>query len=127
MGVLDTGLAMGASESMRAGFVNALPEKKAKVISLIGDGTECHTGLDGTRNTLFRNIGGLKIVLDNEWIAMTGGQPSPNSPINLAGTPSQFDLVKTLESEGAEVLIANAYNYKELQEQLSRVSKIRNK
>ena len=118
MGALDTGLAMGASESMRAGFVNALPEKKVKVISLIGDGTECHTGLDGTRNTLFRNIGGLKIVLDNEWIAMTGGQPSPNSPINLAGTPSQFDLVKTLESEGAEVLIANAYNYKELQEQL---------
>ena len=118
MGALDSCLAMGASESMRAGFVNVKPEMQGKVISLLGDGTECHTGLDATRNSLFRHIGGLKIVLDNEWIAMTGGQPSPSSPINLGGQQSPFNLVQALEGEGAEVLTASAYDYKELQAKL---------
>lgn len=118
MGALDSCLAMGASESMRAGFVNVMPEKKAKVVSLLGDGTECHTGMDATRNSLFRHVGGLKIVLDNEWIAMTGGQPSPSSPVNLGGQESPFNLVRALEGEGADVLTASAYDYKELQEKL---------
>lgn len=118
MGALDSCLAMGASESMRAGFVNVKPEMKGKVISLLGDGTECHTGLDATRNSLFRHIGGLKIVLDNEWIAMTGGQPSPSSPVNLGGQKSPFSLVHALESEGADILTASAYDYKDLQAKL---------
>lgn len=118
MGALDSCLAMGASESMRAGFVNVKPEMQGKVVSLLGDGTECHTGLDATRNSLFRHIGGLKIILDNEWIAMTGGQPSPSSPVNLQGQQSPFNLVQALEGEGADVLCASAYDYKELQAKL---------
>lgn len=115
MNASDTCLAMGASESMRAGYVAVKPEKQGRVVSLLGDGTECHTGLDATRNSLFHHIGGLKIILDNEWIGMTGGQPSPTSPVNLGGQASPFDLVKALEAEGAECLVADAYNYKELQ------------
>ena len=118
MNASDTCLAMGASESMRAGYVAVKPEKQGRVVSLLGDGTECHTGLDATRNSLFHHIGGLKIILDNEWIAMTGGQASPSSPVNLGGQASPFNLVQALEAEGAECLIADAYNYKELQVKL---------
>lgn len=118
MNASDTCLAMGASESMRAGYVAVKPEKQGRVVSLLGDGTECHTGLDATRNSLFHHIGGLKIILDNEWIGMTGGQPSPTSPVNLGGQASPFNLVGALEAEGAECIIADAYNYKELQQKL---------
>jgi indolepyruvate ferredoxin oxidoreductase alpha subunit len=30
---------------------------------------------------------GVKVILDNEYAGMTGGQPSPTSPTNLAGQP----------------------------------------
>lgn len=115
---LDTALAMGASESIRAGYVMANPEKASKCISLLGDGTECHSGLDATRNSLFRQVPGVKIILDNEWTAMTGGQPSPASPHNLAGQPNKFNLAAAVASQGATVLKANAYNLKEIQTQL---------
>lgn len=118
MNALDTGLAMGASESCRAGYVNMLPEKAARCISLLGDGTECHSGMDSTRNTIFRRIPGLKIVLDNEWIAMTGGQPGAASPVNLAGQSNSFSLLDSIKGEGAQMLTADAYNYKELQEKI---------
>ena len=58
---------------MRMGYVLSSPEAAARCVGIIGDGTECHSGMDATRNTVFRQVPGLKIVLDNEWIAMTGG------------------------------------------------------
>lgn len=107
---LDVNLCMGASEAMRMGYVLSKPESAGKCVSVLGDGTECHSGMDATRNTLFRHVPGLKIVLDNEWIAMTGGQPSPSSPCNLAGQPSVFHLEEALRAQGAEVLLASAYD-----------------
>ncbi|MCK4979120.1 MAG: indolepyruvate ferredoxin oxidoreductase subunit alpha, partial [Candidatus Delongbacteria bacterium] len=65
MNALDSVLCMGASDSMRQGFVLARPEYADKTISIIGDSCECHSGLDSTRNAVFRNTPGVKIVLDN--------------------------------------------------------------
>ncbi|SHO44030.1 2-oxoacid:acceptor oxidoreductase family protein [Desulfopila aestuarii] len=115
MNSLDTGLAMGASEAKRMGFVLSRPEMADKCISVLGDGTECHSGMDATRNTVFRNVPGVKVVLDNYWTAMTGGQPSPSSPVNLAGDPCRFDLLKALEGTGTKTVAVNAYDRKELQ------------
>ncbi len=118
MNALDTGLAMGASESVRTGYVLSKPESVAKCVSLLGDGTECHSGMDATRNAVFRNVAGVKIVLDNNWVAMTGGQPSPASPCNLAGEPSRFNLEEALRAQGANVMCADAYNLKEVRSSL---------
>lgn len=118
MQALDTGLAMGASEGVRMGYVLSKPEAAGRCVSLLGDGTECHSGLDSTRNTIFRQIPGVKIVLDNEWIAMTGGQPGAASPCNLAGQPSRFNLVDALRGEGATVLTADAYSLSEIRARL---------
>jgi indolepyruvate ferredoxin oxidoreductase alpha subunit len=123
MGALDTGVAMGASESKRTGFVLSRPEMAAKCLSVLGDSTECHSGMDATRNAVFRNVPGVKIVLDNYWTAMTGGQPAPTSPVNLAGESCNFDLVKSLESTGAKTTVADAYNRKELQKSLKNALK----
>src|SRR6266540_418258 len=65
MNASDTALAMGASEGERIGYVLSRPEQAARCISLIGDSTECHTGMDGTRNAIYRNVPGVKVVLDN--------------------------------------------------------------
>ncbi len=118
LGALDTGLAMGASESKRTGYVLSKPEAAAKCISLLGDGTECHSGMDATRNAVFRNVPGVKVVLDNEWTAMTGGQPGPTSPVNLAGDSNRFDLVASLRAQGAQVELVDAYDKKAIAKSL---------
>ncbi len=114
----DTNLCMGASESNRSGYVLANPEKASKCISLLGDGTETHSGLDATRNALFRKVPGVKVILDNNWTAMTGGQPGPTSPVNLAGVENTFDLQASLAAHGAKVLVADGYDRKGVQKVL---------
>jgi indolepyruvate ferredoxin oxidoreductase alpha subunit len=112
MDAVDTNLCMGASESNRAGYVLANPEKASKCLSLLGDGTETHSGLDATRNTIFRKVPGVKVILDNSWTAMTGGQPGPTSPVNLAGQENSFNLQASLAAHGARVLVADGYDKK---------------
>lgn len=120
MGALDTGVAMGASDSQRQGFVIARPDMAAQCISVIGDSTECHSGMDASRNAVFRNIPGVKVVLDNYWTAMTGGQPAPSSPVNLAGQEVQYDLVKALEANGNRVLVVSSYEKKDIQKTMKK-------
>jgi indolepyruvate ferredoxin oxidoreductase, alpha subunit len=118
MNAMDTGLAMGASEGERIGYVLSRPEQAGRCISVLGDSTECHSGMDATRNAVYRNVPGLKVVLDNEWTAMTGGQPSPTSPVNLAGQPMRFDLPGALAAHGATVEVVGAYDRKAIRNAL---------
>ena len=120
MEALDTGVAMGASESKRTGYVLSRPEMADKCMSILGDSTECHSGMDATRNAVFRNVPGVKVVLDNYWTAMTGGQPAPTSPVNLAGESNAFDLVKALQATGTRTVVLDAYNRKALQQGLKQ-------
>ena len=118
MNAMDTGVAMGASESKRTGFVLSRPEMASQTLSILGDGTECHSGMDATRNAVFRHMAGVKVILDNEWTAMTGGQPGPTSPVNLAGQPRRMSLVDSLKAHGAEVKEVSGYDRKGLQKAL---------
>ena len=118
MNALDTGLAMGASESERLGYVFSRPEQAGRCISLVGDGTECHSGMDATRNTIYRNMPGVKVILDNSWAGMTGGQASPTSPQNFAGEPMRFNLVDSLKAHGANVVSVGAYEKKNIRQAL---------
>jgi len=115
MDALHTCLCMGASESVRAGFVQARPEMAAKTVSIIGDSCECHSGMDGTRNTIYKSIPGVKVILDNSSVAMTGDQPSPTSPHNIQEKKNRFDLIKVLEGEGANVREVDGYNAKDVE------------
>lgn len=118
LNAMDTALAMGASEAKRLGYVLSRPEAASKCLAVLGDGTECHSGMDATRNTIFRNIPGVKVILNNEWTAMTGGQPSPTSPANLAGNPNVFDLNASLKAHGANVVQVSGYDRKALDKAL---------
>jgi indolepyruvate ferredoxin oxidoreductase alpha subunit len=118
---VDTNLCMGASEANRAGYVLSNPEKASRVLSLLGDGTECHSGMDATRNTIFRKIPGVKVIMDNNWTAMTGGQPGPTSPVNFAGVENTFDLQASLKAHGAKVVVVNGYDRKAIKKALPAV------
>ncbi|MFW2368031.1 MAG: 2-oxoacid:acceptor oxidoreductase family protein [Desulforhopalus sp.] len=120
LNAVDTGLAMGASEAKRAGYVLAKPEMAGKCISVLGDSTECHSGMDATRNSVFRNVPGVKVVLDNYWTAMTGGQPAPTSPTNLAGEPNRYNLVEELKATGTETVVIDAYDVKAIRKTLRK-------
>ncbi|HOW52182.1 MAG TPA: 2-oxoacid:acceptor oxidoreductase family protein [bacterium] len=112
---VDTILCMGGSDGMRQGFVLSRPDHGAKVISVIGDSCECHSGLDGTRNAVFRNVPGVKILLDNRITAMTGGQPAPTSPKNLAGMANKFSLRDAIAAEKCRMVACNSYDLKEVE------------
>lgn len=109
---LDINLCMGASESMRQGYVLSQPQKVHRVISLIGDSSECHSGMDATRNGVFRSIPGVKVILDNSSIAMTGGQKSPTRK-NSDGN-KKCNLNKVLDAEGVNEFKVDAYDYKNI-------------
>ena len=121
---LDTVSCMGASDSMRQGFVLSRPEMAHKVISVIGDSTECHSGLDATRNAIFRNIPGVKVILDNYTTAMTGGQPSPSSKVNLEGRPNNFSLRGAVEAEGGRTIVVDAFDVKGVDKALKEALKL---
>ncbi|MCX6152787.1 MAG: 2-oxoacid:acceptor oxidoreductase family protein [Candidatus Kapabacteria bacterium] len=117
---LDTVLCMGASDSMRQGFVLSRPELAGKVVSIIGDSTECHSGLDSTRNGVFRNVPGVKIILDNRITAMTGGQCAPSSPTNLSNQENKFDLKRAVEAEGCRTVVVDGFNLEQVESELKK-------
>ncbi|MCH7612209.1 MAG: 2-oxoacid:acceptor oxidoreductase family protein [Candidatus Marinimicrobia bacterium] len=121
---LDTVSCMGASDSMRQGFVLSRPEMAHKVISVIGDSTECHSGLDATRNAIFRNIPGVKVILDNYTTAMTGGQPSPSSKVNLEGRQNKFSMRGAVEAEGGRTIVVDAFDVKGVDKALKEALKL---
>jgi len=74
--------------------------------------------MDATRNAVFRNTPGVKIILDNTVTAMTGGQPAPSSKANLAGVPNIFNLRKAIEAEGGKMKVVDSYNLNEVEQVL---------
>ncbi|NMB54791.1 MAG: pyruvate ferredoxin oxidoreductase [Leptolinea sp.] len=118
MNALDTALAMGASEGQRIGYVMDRPEQVSRCLTVVGDSTECHTGMDATRNAIYRNVPGVKVILDNSWTGMTGAQPTPTSPVNLSGQPMKFNLPASLRAHGANVIEVGAYDKKGLRSAL---------
>jgi len=118
---------MGASDSMRQGFVMSRPDMAAKTISVIGDSCECHSGLDSTRNSVFRNVPGVKIILDNKTTAMTGGQPAPSSDLNLEGRPHKFELKKAVGAEVEHTVVIDAFNLKEIEKELKKALELAGK
>ncbi len=124
---IDTVSCMGASDSVRQGFVISRPEMADKVISVIGDSTECHSGLDSTRNAVFRNVPGVKVILDNYITAMTGGQPAPSSQLNLEGQSHKFNLEKAVKAEGGRTVVIDAFDLNKIDGQLKKSLKLAEK
>ncbi len=79
---VDTCVCMGASITVGLGMRNALPEKDARrVVSVIGDSTFWHTGVNGIVDMVYNKpaTGHVVLILDNSTTAMTGLQEHPGT------------------------------------------------
>jgi indolepyruvate ferredoxin oxidoreductase alpha subunit len=88
---MDTLVAMGASLGVGLGLRHVLPEAEARrVVSIIGDSTFVHTGLNGLVEMVYNPppTGHVLVVLDNGTTAMTGQQEHPGTGRTLDHAPT---------------------------------------
>jgi indolepyruvate ferredoxin oxidoreductase alpha subunit len=88
---MDTCVAMGASLGVGLGLRHVLPEKDARrVVSLIGDSTFIHSGVNGLIEMVYNPppTGHVLLVLDNGTTAMTGQQEHPGTGRTLDHEPT---------------------------------------
>jgi indolepyruvate ferredoxin oxidoreductase, alpha subunit len=88
---MDTCVAMGASLGVGLGLRHVLPEADARrVVSLIGDSTFVHSGVNGLIEMVYNPpaTGHVLLVLDNGTTAMTGQQEHPGTGRTLDHEPT---------------------------------------
>jgi indolepyruvate ferredoxin oxidoreductase alpha subunit len=88
---MDTCVAMGASLGVGLGLRHVLPEADARrVVSLIGDSTFVHSGVNGLIEMVYNPpaTGHVLLVLDNGTTAMTGQQEHPGTGRTLGHEPT---------------------------------------
>ena len=86
LSAMDSCVCMGASISIAHGMAKALgDEGHNKVVSVIGDSTFMHTGVNSLMNTVYNNSAATTIILDNRITAMTGQQQNPATGASIKG------------------------------------------
>ncbi len=71
-----TSIASGVSLSIASGRGDKSGPKKQRVVSLIGDSTFFHSGMQTIMQCAASNSDQICFILDNGWTAMTGHQPT---------------------------------------------------
>lgn len=62
---------------------------KRKVVTVLGDSTFFHTGVNSLINTVYNNSNTINIILDNRITGMTGHQQNPGTGFNVKGDPAR--------------------------------------
>ncbi len=106
---VDTCVCMGASVTVGLGLRKVLPEAEARrVVSVIGDSTFLHTGINGIVEMVYNrpSTGHVVLILDNSTTAMTGMQEHPGTGRFLDHTPAPtpVSLEKVCEGIGVDHL-----------------------
>jgi indolepyruvate ferredoxin oxidoreductase alpha subunit len=101
---IDTCVCMGASVTVGVGMRKMLPEAEARrVVSVIGDSTFWHSGVNGLIEMVYNppSTGHIVIVLDNSTTAMTGMQEHPGTGRKLDHSPApSVSIEKVAEAIG---------------------------
>jgi len=98
----DTCICMGGGVSMGHGAQMVFNKFKEnmRTVSIMGDSTFFHTGINGILNAVFNNSNTIICVLDNRITGMTGHQENPGTGFTLQGDPTTIvdipNLVKAL-------------------------------
>jgi indolepyruvate ferredoxin oxidoreductase alpha subunit len=95
-----------------------------KVIASIGDSTLFHAGLPAVLNAQQQGMRLVLVVLDNQYVAMTGHQPTASTPIERGGPPGGGQTVPiedALRGLGVrDVTRVDAYNLQAMRYQLAQ-------
>ena len=108
---MDSCVCMGASLGVGLGLRHVLPPEQARrVVSVIGDSTFVHSGINGLVEMVYNPppSGHVLIILDNSTTAMTGHQEHPGTGRKLNHEPTQKlvleDLARALGVRRVEVV-----------------------
>ena len=104
---IDSCVCMGASITVGLGLRHVLPEIEArKVVSVIGDSTFWHTGVNGIVEMVYNRpkTGHVVLILDNSITAMTGMQENPGTGRKLDHTPAdgRLDIEAVVKAMGVD-------------------------
>lgn len=100
---LDTCISMGASMGMALGMELGQVEadKNKAIVSVIGDSTFLHMGMQGLLEMNYNNANVTVMLLDNSTTGMTGGQEHAGTGQDIYGASApQVDFAKLCESLG---------------------------
>ena len=119
---IDTVICMGGSISMAHGAAQAFKRNNVEqqVVSVIGDSTFFHTGVNSLMTVAYNNSNTVHCILDNRITGMTGHQENPGTGFKLQGEDSkQVDIPKLVEAVGIEhVVTVDPLNLKEVSDAL---------
>jgi len=89
---MDQNICMGASISVGHGaqkVFDLVNENKMKVVSVLGDSTFFHTGINSLINVAYNKSNTVNVILDNRITGMTGHQENPGSGYTLQGEKTE--------------------------------------
>jgi len=88
---IDHNICMGASMSIGHGaqkVFNMQENNKMRVVSMLGDSTFFHTGINSLIDVIYNNSNTVNVILDNRITGMTGHQENPGSGYTVQGDPA---------------------------------------
>ncbi len=98
---MDQIICMGASISVGHGaqkIFNTVEDNKMKVVSVLGDSTFFHTGINSLINVAYNKSNTVNVILDNRITGMTGHQENPGSGYTLQGEKTDELDIKAIVS-----------------------------
>ena len=95
---MDSCICMGGSISVGHGASKAfnMGDTGRRVVTVLGDSTFFHTGVNSLINTVYNNSNTINVILDNRITGMTGHQQNPGSGFNAKGEPANLIDLETL-------------------------------
>ncbi|MBQ4362276.1 MAG: indolepyruvate ferredoxin oxidoreductase subunit alpha [Lachnospiraceae bacterium] len=110
---LNSTICMGASISLGHGAQLAfnMGDTGRRVVTVIGDSTFFHTGVNSLMNTVYNQSNTVNIILDNRITGMTGHQDHPGTGFTAQGDPTTMidieELVRAMGVKHVKVIDPN--------------------
>lgn len=120
---MDSCLCMGASVSMGHGAAQIFDmdkEQEVDVVSVIGDSTFFHSGINSLIDVVYNNSSTVTCILDNRITGMTGQQENPGTGYTAQGQETNpVDIEAVVKAIGVKnIRRINPNNLKEVEEAL---------
>ena len=121
---MDSTVCMGASFSLGAGAQRAFHMEGVdrRVVTVLGDSTFFHTGINSLINTVYNKANTVNIILDNRITGMTGHQDNPGTGYTAKGEETTLikieDIVRAIGVK--HVYVINPNNLQEVDDTLDK-------
>ncbi len=119
---MDSTVCMGASISLGHGAQRAFQAQGSsrRVVTVLGDSTFFHTGINSLINTVYNKSNTVNIILDNRITGMTGHQENPGTGYTAKGEETTLirieDLVRAIGVK--HVFVIDPNNLKQVDDTL---------